>query len=505
MHKSGRFEDAVKELGSLGKKFSGNGSLDKAISVYKHLQKLSPADAAASYTLAELNEKHGRTDTALSEYKRLHDVFEKNGDLPECRAVLEKMQHIAPRNLAVRVRRAETCVLLGAMDEAYTGFCKAAALAHDAGDGIAVAMLEQRIAQLFPEKSEAALEALAVQVESGNVAAAVGNLQSLLRGNPKNRRAWELLIKGYRRLQQHRHVRDAVQQYVAHFPDDPAPVFNLISCAVEARDFTTACELLTRYGDILAAAGRLDELEQVYRSLVEFDSSNFQLLKSFSRIAQLNAAGHEAYVKPSYIESLSAVLHGYQQTYEPAVEKTAVYGKATDIIEFSGAQDKPLPLPDLPLERGGNSHGSYADWLAVINTMFNAAPESCRSVAIGNQMDASDSQAHFDMGQAFREMGLHKEAIDEFRKASHDASRRLECSIMQAVCLRERGDFEMAIHTLKALLNHGLGPEGSCTVKYELAASFQAGGDIESATKLLNEIRAVNPAFLDDSSESDDF
>jgi tetratricopeptide (TPR) repeat protein len=115
-------------------------------------------------------------------------------------------------------------------------------------------------------------------------------------------------------------------------------------------------------------------------------------------------------------------------------------------------------------------------------------------------MENSDAQSHFDLGQAFKEMGLFHEAINEFRQAALDPARRIECLIMQCACLRERGEVEKAISILLTLLKPGLRNEESCAVKYELATGYEAVGNYEDATRILNEIHAENPDFRDISS-----
>ena len=75
--KDGRSDDARKEFETIGKHYSNNGFYLKAIAVYKQLQKLFPADITLSLTLAGLNEKHGLTANALSEYKHVCDYYIK--------------------------------------------------------------------------------------------------------------------------------------------------------------------------------------------------------------------------------------------------------------------------------------------------------------------------------------------------------------------------------------------------------------------------------------------
>ena len=70
--KCGRNDDARKELEVIGRNFTKDGFYQKAIAVYKQLQKLFPADMSLSLTLAELNGKHGLVANSLSEYKLVY-------------------------------------------------------------------------------------------------------------------------------------------------------------------------------------------------------------------------------------------------------------------------------------------------------------------------------------------------------------------------------------------------------------------------------------------------
>ncbi len=49
----------------------------KAIAVYKQIEKLVSGRYAIALTLRGMNEKHGLSANALSEYKRAYDYFER--------------------------------------------------------------------------------------------------------------------------------------------------------------------------------------------------------------------------------------------------------------------------------------------------------------------------------------------------------------------------------------------------------------------------------------------
>ena len=550
--KCGRNDDARKEFETIGKHFSKNGFYLKAIAVYKQLQKLFPADITLSLTLAELNEKHGLAANALSEYKLVYEFHEKAGNIPEALGILDRMQTVDPQNIPIKVKLAEAYIQHGKKDESYAVFAKTASLLLERGDNATLSKICTRIQQLFPDKTDFMLEILTEQVRQGNAATVIDSLQSLLRSNPNNKCVWDLMIQAYQLLEQPQRVKIAYQHYLKFFPSEPAAMLGLISSFTAEQNLARALELLDQYEDALISAGLLEQLGQVFHSLDKIDPLNTRILNGLIRVA--TAAGNEGEVHSltSKLKSLHSISGGVQRESavpEPTpafVEEPLPGADETDGSPFSGGspsvqatarapeprETKPAsaPVPDTvpsdntldallqpdeefeidieididspfgsPDQKAGDAPADDS-WLDSVGELFDTIDTAPRGVKFGNEMESSDAQSHFDLGQAFKEMGLYDEAINEFRQASHDAPRRVECLIMQCACLRERGELEKAITMLQALLQPGLNEEESCAVKYELASGYEAAGKKDEANLLLGEINATNPGFRDISS-----
>lgn len=530
--KCGRNDDARKEFETIGKHYSKNGFYLKAIAVYKQLQKLFPEDISLSLTLAELNEKYGLVANSLSEYKIVYESHKKNGNTGEAFSILDRMQNVDPQNIPIKIKLAEACFQQGKKDEAYAVFAKAAAMLLERNDSAALFKICARIPQLFPDKHDFLLEVLTEQIDQGNAAAAIGSIQNLLRSNPNNKRVWELTARAYQLLDQPHRVKIAYQHYLKYFPTEPAAMLGLISSITAEQNISEAIELLDRYEGALISAGFLQQLEQAYRSLDKLDPISARITQGLIRVT--TAAGNESEVSSltSKLKSLHSVSGGAPDSTPPV----APPAKQTTIPDSGtiGTELAPETVPDadsstaaaasalqpeedieidieIDLEIVGdtpfgsldqeiNTDSADGNWLDSVGDLFDTIDTVPRGVKFGNAMDNSDAQSHFDLGQAFREMGLYDEAINEFRQASLDAARRVECLIMQCACLRERGEPEKAISILQALLKPGLNVEASCAVKYELATGYEAAGKKEEANVLLNEIYAINPGFRDISS-----
>lgn len=117
---------------------------------------------------------------------------------------------------------------------------------------------------------------------------------------------------------------------------------------------------------------------------------------------------------------------------------------------------------------------------------------------VGEQLDQGDTETHYNLGIAYKEMGLYDDAISEFRAASLDPQRKVDCITLQGICCREKGDFFQAEELLmEGVALNGLVEEELLCLRYELALLHEAMGACEQALGEYREIYAVNPHFRD--------
>jgi tetratricopeptide (TPR) repeat protein len=540
--KCANFDDARKELETVAKHFSNNGFNLKAIAVYKQLQKFFPADISLSLILAELNEKHGLVANALAEYKLVHEQYEKSGKIPEALNILERMQGIDPQNIPIKVKLAETYVQYGKKTEAYAVFSKTATLLIERNDNQALANVCSRVQQHFSEKPDFLFEVLSELIRQGNVAAAIGTLQALLRSDPGNKGVWELIIQAYQLLGQPQRVKVAYQHYLKYFPAEPAAILGLISSITAELNLSAALAMLDKYESTLISAGFQLQLEQIYHALDKIDPINTKVLEGLIRVAAASGNVDETTSLTSKLKSLRNVSFDAQNvavkteaeatfpcenllddgssagmlaTVPNVGESDEIEVEGEEEIEVEGEGEGELEVEiEIEIEDegefvndGDSSSGRLEEetenfstdesWFDSIVTMFDEVASMPRGVKFGIEMESSDARSHFDLGQAFKEMGLFDEAHNEFRQASQDVSLRMQCLILQCVCLRERGESARATTILQALLKHRLSLEESCAVKYELASGYEAVGRIDEAHALFNEIHLENPGFRD--------
>ena len=117
---------------------------------------------------------------------------------------------------------------------------------------------------------------------------------------------------------------------------------------------------------------------------------------------------------------------------------------------------------------------------------------------VEEQIDQEDYETHYNLGIAYKEMGLYNEAIEEFVKASHDPNRLLDCSFMIASVYSELGEFNKAIEWLESGLEHAhkTGKDDK-SILYELATLCEKNGDKDKAKSYYAMIYEKDPNYRD--------
>ncbi len=117
---------------------------------------------------------------------------------------------------------------------------------------------------------------------------------------------------------------------------------------------------------------------------------------------------------------------------------------------------------------------------------------------VEEQIDQEDYETHYNLGIAYKEMGLYNEAIEEFVKASHDPNRLLDCSFMIAGVYSELGEFDKAIEWLESGLEHAqkTGKDDK-SILYELATLCEKNGDKDKAKSYYAMIYEKDPNYRD--------
>ncbi len=169
------------------------------------------------------------------------------------------------------------------------------------------------------------------------------------------------------------------------------------------------------------------------------------------------------------------------------------------------------PLPAKRAEPAGESFDLAAELLAAFD---GAAPEARDRGAAGDEgfravfgafkrgvqkaLGSHDHEAHYDLGIAYREMGLIDDAIGEFRSAMTSPARRIDCLHMLGLCALEQDRAEEAVDYLShALSAPDLEGERELAIRFELGRAYERSGDVRKARAAWEKVASVDPGFCE--------
>jgi tetratricopeptide (TPR) repeat protein len=117
---------------------------------------------------------------------------------------------------------------------------------------------------------------------------------------------------------------------------------------------------------------------------------------------------------------------------------------------------------------------------------------------IEQNLDADDYQSHYDLGVAYKEMGLLDEAIAEFQKALRSPEGRLRASEALGVAFFDKGQFGIAETVLRRAADGETGgDEAKIGVLYWLGRAAEAQGKTPDALRCYERALAVDIRFMD--------
>jgi len=118
--------------------------------------------------------------------------------------------------------------------------------------------------------------------------------------------------------------------------------------------------------------------------------------------------------------------------------------------------------------------------------------------------EEEDLETHYNLGIAFREMGLLEEAISEFQKVAKATDRGrpfpyvMQCCTFLGLCFMDKGQAQVAaIWYERALHTPDLDPESVLALRYDLGVAQESAGEPAAALKSFSQVYAMNIDYRD--------
>jgi len=183
----------------------------------------------------------------------------------------------------------------------------------------------------------------------------------------------------------------------------------------------------------------------------------------------------------------------------------------SDLADFApkpthSAPASPAPAPAMAaaavpaIDKRSNGDMKDTESANVLSDILSELQEETSEAAEPEE----DPETHYNLGIAFKEMGLLDEAIGELQKVCHAVDRGapfsqpIQALTWLAQCLVDKGAPEAAVRWYqKALQLPGLDSGSRCSIYYDLGAAYQAAGDNKAALTNFMEVYGSNIDFRD--------
>lgn len=188
---------------------------------------------------------------------------------------------------------------------------------------------------------------------------------------------------------------------------------------------------------------------------------------------------------PAFIEAPAAMASNEDHLQAPA----------EPVRVLSADPEQPLPVANASVQPVAADPLSVApviepimEPVAVAQPAMEAAPLPVEPAVV------PDHEAHFTLGVAYKNMGLYREAKEEFEVSKSVDSFYLDSCLMTALCFKEEHELAHAIRGLETVLTDPRcqGAKGQA-IRYELGLLYEAEAQWEKAASTFQSI----PSFHD--------
>jgi len=313
----------------------------------------------------------------------------------------------------------------------------------------------------------------------------------------------------------------ALEDRVLDDPDNPdvhrALGEALLATGDHARGVEELDLALTRFEEL----EDWDQANDVAQELARLEPSGIRYFQKLVELAY--RVGHRGRVVESYLELGDALVR------IGAVEKAlAVYGRVAesepDNMRARAALDALAPPspPPAPVASAPPTDAKFVDLGAmVLDEEVGSRPKDTRmrvqdeeptgdeerdfadmlkqfKRGLDENLEDEDYQSHYDLGVAFKEMGLLDEAIAEFQKALRSPDARLRTSEALGSSFFDKGQFAVAEAILRRAVDGLSGQDDEkIGLLYWLGRALEAEGRAQEAQPYYRRALAVDIHFMD--------
>ncbi len=290
----------------------------------------------------------------------------------------------------------------------------------------------------------------------------------------------ERAMTGFERAGDLDQARSVCEEVIRLQPNSVAHHQKRVEYAFRASDRARLGDAYLELADALFRTGQGDKSRAVYERVIELAPDNAR-----ARAALNLVAAPEAGESPSAARTPAVASRAVEPVSAPPAGSDDSFVNLGDWLREGDAPKSTRMVTDAK-EPGEGEEFDFAEMLQKFKQ------------GVAENVDEDDHESHYDLGVAFKEMGLVEEAIAEFQKALRATGRRVRTYEALGQCFLEQSQFQVAATVLqRALVEPGIGDEQLVGVLYLLGYASEALGRRDDAITYYQRVFAVDIRFRD--------
>ncbi|HXL54260.1 MAG TPA: tetratricopeptide repeat protein [Gemmatimonadales bacterium] len=284
-------------------------------------------------------------------------------------------------------------------------------------------------------------------------------------------------------------AQDLVDEILRLDPNSVRHRQKQVEFAFKSGDKAKLIDAYLGLADTLLRSDLPDKARAVYKRVAEHDPANERAKAALAMLAPVATPPPEPPAKPKAkvrdTEGRTAARDAKMKVRDEAVDS----GEFVDLSAMILEED--LPVRDTRMkvadeEPTGDEERDFQEMLARFKQ------------GIDENIDEGDFQSHYDLGVAFKEMGLLDEAIAELQKALRAPDGKLRSSEALGVCFIDKGAYVVAESILRRALDlPASGDQERLGIIYWLGRALEEQGKKVEARDLYGRVFAVDIRFRD--------
>jgi tetratricopeptide (TPR) repeat protein len=313
---------------------------------------------------------------------------------------------------------------------------------------------------------------------------------------PRAAEELRLSLEGYERAEDWSSAARIAERLVALEPDAIHNHQKRVELAFRTGERAPLLDAYLALGDALGRAGATDKALAVYRRVQEHDPSSQRALGAIAALTGPASAPVSVPAPPASRVAPSrpappppAPPAPPAPPVPPVTAPTAASDPFIDlgsmILEGSTPRDTRMRIE----RREPQDQDEQREFKEILEQFKRG---------IEQNLETDDYQAHYDLGVAFKEMGLLDEAIAEFQKALRAPEGRLRTSEALGMAFFEKGQYAVSETVLRrAVDSDDGGDEAKIGLIYWLGRALEAQGKGGDAITSYERAMAVDIQFMD--------